>query len=101
MVARALLTYTSVFPKKVTPMVWWRSRKKQPSPPQPVGYGDKLFSELIDKVGFVAADDDRTCAKARAIDGQVFTAGEEPALPLEGCDGECRCLYVAVIDDEP
>ncbi len=87
-------------------MVWWRSRKKQPSPPQPsppqpVGYGDKLFSELIDKVGFVAADDDRTCAKARAIDGQVFTAGEEPALPLEGCDGECRCLYVAVIDDEP
>ena len=82
-------------------MVWWRSRKKQPSPPQPVGYSHKLFSELIDKVELVAADDDRTCAKARELDGQGFIAGEEPALPLEGCDGKCRCLYVAVIDDEP
>lgn len=58
------------------------------------------FSAGIERVELLSPHDQRTCHRARSMDGKTFPIGKQPNLPLHGCDAEdCRCLYVAVIDD--
>jgi len=52
-----------------------------------------LLSGAID-VKIFAAQDERTCAAARAIDGKKYSLEDAPALPLHSCDAQwCRCVY--------
>lgn len=52
---------------------------------------------LLVRVNF--ANDSRTCAAVRALDGITFPDAETPALPVAGCDAEwCRCVYTFEID---
>ena len=35
-----------------------------------------------------------SCAAAKALVGKVLLASKAPALPLKGCDRQCRCAFI-------
>ena len=51
----------------------------------------------VKEVEVLIEDDEKICDDCLALEGQVFTLGKEPTLPLHP---NCRCCYVPVVERE-
>lgn len=60
-----------------------------------LGMHDAYKDSGVDRVRFVTQRDGRVCPDCRALDGNVYELGKQPAIPLHH---NCRCFYVPVVD---
>jgi SPP1 gp7 family putative phage head morphogenesis protein len=56
---------------------------------------ERFKSYNIERVEFVAAEDERTCEECASLHGKKYDIGDEPSLPIHP---NCRCTYVAVVE---